>query len=125
MDLKIKLKSLRNYLGHSQVTLGQELGVSDAFISQLEHGRRLTDRNHYRKLAKLVADNHSQVDENRIFLELVILDFKRRDPELYELLCFNRFDYEREDSDASCPLFQGSGEICNHEGFPCCKNKKK
>ena len=86
MVLSRKLKEIREQLGLTQAQLGQVMGVTDAFISQTEKGRRMPGRNHCRKLAEHIACRDSRIDADALYDHLQVLQLRQTSPELYALL---------------------------------------
>lgn len=86
MVLSRKLKQLREELGLTQAQLGQVMGVTDAFISQTEKGRRMPGRNHCRNLADHVAYRDSRIDADALYDHLQVLQLRQISPDLYALL---------------------------------------
>ena len=82
-----RLKTLRERMGVSQKRLGRELGVTDAFVCQLEQGKRTPARSYYRRLSRLVAACDGLTDADCLYEELLILDLRQRDPELFATVC--------------------------------------
>jgi transcriptional regulator with XRE-family HTH domain len=87
MYLSERLKTLRERMGFSQKRLGRQLGVTDAFVCQLEQGKRSPARSYYRRLSRFVAATDGLTDPEPLYEELLILDMRQRDPELFATLC--------------------------------------
>lgn len=89
MQLSKTMKILRKRIGLNQAQLGHQLGVSDAFVCQIEKGKRTPAREYFRKFAGLVAYCDGLTEAESLYDELLILDLQQRDPELYDRLCFH------------------------------------
>lgn len=100
MHLGERLKTLRKRMGISQRHLGRQLEVTDAFVSQLEQGKRTAARSYYRKFSQLVAACDGLTDPDSLYEELLVFDFRKRDPELFATLCSH---YPVPVSYKSCP----------------------
>jgi transcriptional regulator with XRE-family HTH domain len=100
MHLGERLKTLRQRMGVSQRRLGRQLGVTDAFVSQLEQGKRTATRSYYRKYSQIVAACDGLTDSDSLYEELLVFDFCKRDPELFAILCSH---YPVPVSYKSCP----------------------
>lgn len=87
MPLSERLKTLRQRMGISQQKLGRQLGVTDAYVCQLEQGKRTAARPYYRRLSRLVATRDGLTDAETLYDELLILDLRQRDPELFATVC--------------------------------------
>jgi len=87
MPLSERLKILRQRMGISQQKLGRQLGVTDAYVCQLEQGKRTPARSYYRRLSRFVAATDGLTDPEPLYEELLILDLRQRDPELFATVC--------------------------------------
>ena len=109
MTLGKMMRNLREELGLTQAELAAVLSISDAYMSQLESGKRTAEVRYKDDIYWGLAKISSRGNQSRcwdLYLTLVGLDMEWRDPMVYEVLgrhFYRRFLGEARRADQRTP----------------------
>jgi transcriptional regulator with XRE-family HTH domain len=96
MTLGKMIRSIREGVGYTQAEIASALSISDAYICQLENGKRTAELRYkddiYWGLAKIASRGIAKPCWD-IYITLIGLDMEWRDPMIYEAL--GRHFYQR------------------------------